>query len=126
MSNTRTYFEKEIKAVVWEIDGFVSPEQFKEVGAETHILRSKNYTKKQLNNIQSMKVLSKEIQLWIDDVWFPAAKKSGLTHFAFVVPNDTFGKVSMDAVNKDAKAKYDINIEYFHDENKAKEWLISQ
>ena len=46
-------------------------------------------------------------------IWFPTAKTPGLKHFAFAVPNDTFGEVSMETVNKDAKEKYGIDIEYF-------------
>ena len=126
MNETKTYFSNELKAVVWEINGFVTTEKFKEVGSETHNLRRKHFVQKQLNNIQDMKVLTKDIQNWIDDVWFPTAKNNGLKYFAFVVPNDTFGKVSMDAVNKDAKEKYGIDIEYFSNEESAKQWLISK
>ena len=126
MKETKTYFSNELKAVVWEINGFLTTEKFKEVGSETHDLRRKHSVKKQLNNIQNMKVLTQDIQHWIEEVWFPTAKTSGLKHFAFVVPNDTFGKVSMDSVNAEAKEKYGIDIEYFTSEERAKQWLISK
>jgi hypothetical protein len=72
-----------------------------------------------------MKVLSKEIQDWIDVTYFPSAKESGLKHFAFIVPKNTFGKLSMEKVNADASKLYEMQIEYFNDENEASRWLNS-
>ncbi|NOQ24912.1 MAG: hypothetical protein GQ564_06065 [Bacteroidales bacterium] len=126
MKESKTYFNEELKIVICEINGFLNTEKFKESGSKSNELLKKYSVCKQLNNIQNMKVLTMEIQAWVDEVWFPKAKISGLKHFAFVVPNDTFGKVSMDTVNADAKAKYGINVEYFTDEEVAKQWLISQ
>ena len=126
MEEIKTYFSNELKAVVMEINGFVTTEKFKEVALETHNLRKKHFVKKQLNNIRNMKILTKEIQLWLNDVWFPAAKSNGLEHFAFVVPNSPFGELSMKEANKEAKKKYGINIEYFTNEESAKQWLISK
>jgi hypothetical protein len=73
-----------------------------------------------------MKILTSETQVWIDEVWFPKAIISGLKHLAFIVPDDTFGKASMDIANADVKEKYGINIEYFTNEELAKQWIINQ
>ncbi|NOQ25450.1 MAG: hypothetical protein GQ564_08810 [Bacteroidales bacterium] len=126
MNETKTFFSSELNAVVLELNGFLKTEQFIEFALESNDLRKKHSVYKQLNNIQNMKVLTKDIQNWLEDVWFPEAKISGLKYFAFVVPNDTFGKSSMDTVNSEATAKYGINIEYFTDKEVAKQWLVSQ
>lgn len=126
MSKTKCYFDNELSAVVLEINGFIAYDDFKLVASETHQLRRKHFVKTQLNNIKNMKVLTGEIQNWIDSDWFPEAKRTGLKHFAFVVPEDTFGKVSMETVNKNASEKYGMEIEYFCDEKNAKEWLGSK
>lgn len=126
MNETKTYFSSELNSVVWDVDGFQKTEKFIETALETMDLRKKHFVNKQLNNIQNMKVLTKDIQVWIEEVWFPKAKISGLKHLAFVVPKDTFGKASMDIVNVDAISKYGINIEYFTNEEQAKQWLVSQ
>jgi len=126
MKETNTYFSNELNAVVWEINGFLNTEKFKESALEAHDLRKKHSVKKQLNNIENMKVLTKDIQIWIDEVWFPQAKSEGLKYLAFVVPNDTFGKISMETVNADAQVKFGINIEYFTNEELAQQWLVSQ
>lgn len=126
MKGTKTYFSSELNAVVWEIHGFINIEKFIESGLESHELLKKYSAKKQLNNIQNMKALSKDIQVWIEEVWFPEAKNSGLKHFAFLVPKDVFSKASIASVNADAKEIYGINIEYFTDEEVAKQWLVKQ
>lgn len=126
MKETKIYFSKELNAVVCDFNGFLNIEKFIEFGLETNKLLIEHSAQKQLNNVQNMKVLTKDAQVWIDEVWYPKAQASGLKYFAFVVPNDMFGKVSMDAVNKNIKEKYGINIEYFADIEKAKQWLISQ
>ncbi|NOQ25558.1 MAG: hypothetical protein GQ564_09385 [Bacteroidales bacterium] len=126
MKETKIYFSKELNAVVCEFNGFLKTEKFIEFGFETNNLLVKHSAQKQLNNVQNMKVLTKEAHAWVDEVWYPKAKASGLKHFAFVVPKDVFGKASMDAVNVNIKEKYGINIKYFTDVEEAKQWLISQ
>ena len=125
MKNTSAHYDSVLNAVIWEITGFVSLEDFKAAGKMTHTLRKKHNTDKQVNNILDMKVLSKEIQNWIDGIYFPEAKESGLKHFAFIVPKNTFGKLSMEKVNSDASKLYNMEIEYFNDESEASKWLNS-
>ncbi len=126
MKNIETYFDDELQSVIWEINGFVSFDDFVTIAKQTHLLRSANNSNKQLNNIKNMKVLSKEIQAWIDKEYFPKAKNSGLKYFAFVVPDNTFGKLSMTTVNNNASKKYNMEIEYFDNEQLAKDWLNSK
>ena len=125
MKNTNAYFNSALNSVIWEINGFVSFEDFKKAGNLTHTLRKKHKTDKQINNILDMKVLSKEIQNWIDSTYFPDAKESGLKHFAFIVPKNTFGKLSMEKVNADASKIYEMEVEYFNNLDEATRWLNS-
>jgi len=126
MKNTNAHYDSTLNAVIWEINGFVSFEDFKTAGKLTHTLRKKHRTNKQINNIKDMKILSKEIQDWIDGVYFPSAKESGLKHFAFIVPKNTFGKLSMEKVNADASKLFNMEIEYFNNANEAAKWLSTK
>jgi hypothetical protein len=126
MKETKIYFNEDIKAVVCEFNGFLKTEKFIEFGLETNNLLVKHSAHKQLNNVQNMKVLTKEAHAWVDEVWYPKAKASGLKHFAFVVPNDVFGKASMDTANANIKEKYGINLEYFSNVEEAEKWLTEQ
>jgi len=123
MNNTTTIYNSDLDIVIWTISGFVNLNDFKEAANNTHQLRKKHNTSKQINDINNMKVLSNEIQEFIDKSYFPNAKSSGLKYFAFVVPENTFGKLSMENVNKGASEKYNMDIKYFNSQEKAIEWL---
>jgi hypothetical protein len=126
MKESGAFYDQETKAAIGMFKGFLTTDKFKSIAEELHEIRKKNNLSKQLNNIEDMKVLTQEVQTWLNDVWFPKAKTTGLKHFAFVVPKDIFGKVSMESANSDSSATQGIEIEYFDDENKAKAWLKSK
>lgn len=125
MKETGAYYDKEIRAAIGVFNGFVATEKFKEVATELHNIRKKNYSTKQLNNISDMKVLSQDVQKWLNEVWFPKAKLTGLKHFAFVIPKDIFGKMSMESSNSNDDITSGIEIKYFDSESSAKQWLSS-
>ncbi len=126
MKESGAFYDQETKAAIGMFKGFLTTDKFKSIADELHEIRKKNNLSKQLNNIEDMKVLTQEVQTWLNDVWFPKAKINGLKHFAFVVPKDIFGKVSMESANADSSTTQGIEIEYFDDENKAKAWLKSK
>lgn len=126
MKDSGAYYDNEIKAAIGIFSGFLTSDRFKEIANELHDIRKKNFSSKQLNNISDMKVLTQDVQKWLNDVWFPKAKVTGLKHFAFVIPKDVFGKMSMESANADTKTTAGIEIQYFDDDNKAKEWLKSK
>jgi len=88
-------------------------------------LKSKQ-SDKQLNDVKRMKPLKKEIQIWMNEVWFPKAKETGLKYMAFVIPDDIFGKMSLEGANKSAPNKFNIEIQYFNDIENAKQWLSTK
>lgn len=126
MNTTTSYYDNEVKAAIGIFKGFVTTEEFKRVAESLHKIRTDNRSNKQLNNIEDMKVLTKEIRTWLQDVWFPEAIKTGLQYFAFVVPNDKVGSLSMKEANKEAQNIPNMEIQYFDNDAKAKEWLMSK
>jgi hypothetical protein len=105
--------------------GFLNREQFALIATKAHEVRAKNSSDKQLANIEDMSTLTKEVQEWINEVWFPQAIKTGLRYLAFVVPKSTLAKMSMKAANQPATEKFPIEIKYFDSESQALEWLTS-
>lgn len=126
MKESGAYYDKDTRAAIGTFSGFLTTEKFKEIAEELHDIRKKNFSSKQLNNIQDMKVLTKEVQEWLNNTWFPKAKITGLKYFAFVVPKDIFGKMSMENANKNTEITNGIEIQYFGDESTAKTWLKSK
>ncbi|MBI9067848.1 MAG: hypothetical protein JEZ09_11190 [Salinivirgaceae bacterium] len=126
MKESGAYYDSDTKAAIGLFRGFVTSDKFKEIANELHEIRKKNYSSKQLNNISDMKVLTQDVQQWLNNVWFPKAKITGLKTFAFVIPKDVFGKMSMESANSNSQITQGIEIQYFDDETKAKTWLNSK
>ena len=126
MKESGAFYDKETRAAVGIFTGFLTSDRFKSIADELHEIRRKNFSSKQMNDIEDMKVLTQDVQKWLNDVWFPKAKITGLKHFAFVVPKDIFGKMSMEAANKDSTVTNGIEIKYFDNQSEAKSWLKSK
>lgn len=125
-TGSNAVYDQSTNAAIGTFIGFLSPDEFKLVANQLlNILETKKI-KKQLNDIKQMKVLKPEVQEWLNTEWFPKAQKIGLRYFAFVVPDDIFGKMSMDGANKNASKVFDIEIQYFNTVENAKKWLISK
>ncbi|NVO09188.1 MAG: hypothetical protein HXX16_04425 [Bacteroidales bacterium] len=119
-------YDIETNAAIGTFVGFLSSDEFKAVANQLlNILETKNL-KKQLNDVKRMKVLKPEVQEWLNTIWFPKAQKVGLRYFAFVVPDDIFGKLSMEGANKNASNAFGVEIQYFNNLDNAKNWLISK
>ncbi|MCT4637279.1 MAG: hypothetical protein N4A72_06190 [Bacteroidales bacterium] len=126
MKESRAFYDQETHSAIGIFKGFLTSDKFKKIAEELHDIRKENDSCKQLNNIEDMKVLSQDVQTWLNDVWFPKAKTTGLKYFAFVVPKDIFGKVSMESANSDEQTTNGIEIKYFDNETDAKNWLKSK
>ena len=115
MKNLSTaVLDTEAQCALLTFKGFLSTSQFIEIAEQAHDLRKNNGSCKQLNDIEDMSVLTQEIQQWLGTVWFPKAIETGLKFFAFVVPKNALGKMSMENANKKADTKKTgIEIEYF-------------
>lgn len=119
------HYDENIDAVIGKYVGFLTPLEFISVAnKQLHIIKTRNLIK-QLNDVKKMKVLKPEIQEYLNNEWFPKAQKAGLKYLAFVVPDDVFGNVSMNTVNRNAN-EFGIEIQYFNNMDNAKNWLISK
>ncbi|HNV53490.1 MAG TPA: hypothetical protein PLH91_00145 [Tenuifilaceae bacterium] len=123
---TNAVYDSRTNAAIGTFVGFLTPDEFKTVANQLLGILETKRLKKQLNDIKQMKVLKPEVQEWLNTDWFPRAQKIGLKYFAFVVPDDIFGKMSMDGANKNAQNAFGMEIQYFNNVDAAKNWLISK
>lgn len=123
---TNAVYDSRTNAAIGTFVGFLTPDEFKAVANQLISILETKRLKKQLNDIKQMKVLKPEVQEWLNTDWFPRAQKIGLKYFAFVVPDDIFGKMSMDGANKNAQNAFGMEIQYFNNLEAAKNWLISK
>lgn len=123
---TNAVYDSRTNAAIGTFVGFLTPDEFKTVANQLLGILETKRLKKQLNDIKQMKVLKPEVQEWLNTDWFPRAQKIGLKYFAFVVPDDIFGKMSMDGANKNAQNAFGMEIQYFNNLDAAKNWLVSK
>ncbi len=116
------YYDAELGCIVAVFRGFASLDQFREA-CELTITNMMRYSASRvLVNLVDMQVLNVDSQKYIQQEWFPKAIKAGLKRMAFVVPQNVFGKVSMENANKEAKS-LPIDMVYFGSIEEASVWL---
>jgi hypothetical protein len=125
MITSGAVYDKETTCAVLSFKGFLTTQQFIDIAEQGHTLRLSNNSKKQLNDIEDMAVLTQDIQKYLKEKWFPKAVETGLKYFAFVVPKNVLGKMSMKGANTEAD-KTGIEIQYFDNLTEAKKWLMSK
>ena len=122
----KVYFDEAIKASIGIFDEDFESDEFRKRATKVLDL-IKNGAKKAINDTSKLKVIDVDDQEWIENIWFPKAIEYGLKYFAFVVPKDVVGKLSMQLANdKQEKEASPITLNYFSDLQSAKEWIKQQ
>ena len=117
----KAYYDSETKAVITDISGSPSLDEFKASAEPILELMKQHKVIKLLNNNLDLEVNSIENQEWTQKVWFPKAGQLGLKYLAFVVPTNVFGQVSAEQTNEKAEEEGAIEIKYFETAETAKE-----
>ncbi|MBN1116912.1 MAG: hypothetical protein JXA77_06900 [Bacteroidales bacterium] len=122
-------FNEEVPCVIWKPSKFMNSDQFKKLmttGIDFYIKKKPDVSNLVwLNDSRDMKVIGKEDQKWLEEFVTNQALKYGLKYIAFVLPENVFGKLIVNAYIKstlDRKAS-ELEIKTFSDYNKAVEWL---
>ncbi|WP_066837005.1 hypothetical protein [Rufibacter ruber] len=118
--------DREIQAVAAVFNGFLKHQEFKAIAERSLLLVQESGYRKILVDTSQAKVIQLKSQHWIDREWFPRAEAAGVTHLAFLTPEDFFGKMSIEATNKLAQQKSRIVIAYFTAAEDARRWLQAQ
>jgi putative lipase involved disintegration of autophagic bodies len=86
----------------------------------THYIKDHGI-KAHLSDHRSLKVLSKEVQDYLQQDWFPTVEKEGLSKIGAVVADDVFAKATVDKVNTVQLGKMTINT--FNSSSECENWL---
>lgn len=81
--------------------------------------------KKCLIDLRKMKVYAPGNTEFIEKEWFPTVRQLGVEAVAFIVPEDVFAKVSMNASHKKAETEGSMKIRNFLKPEEAENWLKS-
>jgi len=124
---TREYvsvgYNKNLNCLCVAMLGFATYEEFVGVAEYEYEMIKKYSIENLLINLQAISIYPPGGQEYIKDVWFGRITTEGIRKVAFVVPEDIFGKISMDEAHKDERNYFDLVVKYFSTEDSAKEWL---
>ena len=116
------YFDEKNEVCIANYSGFLTLEQFQSIATKVQELRISKSSNIQLALVEDLKVLSPEIQAWINSHWFPEAVKTGLRFLGFIIPKSAIATMSMKSANKDVEQNSQIEIRYFPTIEEAIQW----
>jgi len=117
------YLDSKSGSIIGIFEGFLEIEEHQSIGLKILDLAKMNSSKKLVIDTTKLKVMKQETQKWIEEVWFPKAKGLGVSHMAFAVPQDIFGKISTTSVNQKSN---NIMVHHAQSLDNAIDWISKQ
>ena len=114
---------EKIMELVWK--GFADSNDYRQILEETLAASIEKNVRKIVFNAKSLQAITTENQEWTIESWFPTVQSKGIEIFAFVLPDDIFGEVSLQMIADKTKEKYNINSKFFSTNEEALEWIKS-
>lgn len=115
--------DQESNSVKAVFDNYIKEDDFKEFANSILKKVESSGKKKLLYDTRGLKVMPPALQDWINEIWFPQANILGVSHMAFIVPENIFGKISMEQTNSKSEIVGKIEIQYFKNQGSAKDWI---
>ncbi len=88
-------------------------------------LMKANQTGALIGDTRELGAMSEEDQQWSFTDWLTRALEVGYHSFAVIVSSDVFAQMSVEDTLTEVQAKTTVTIQYFDDEEKAREWIES-
>lgn len=110
-----------LKCLIQNWKGFATSEKFREGIQKSVEQFNDKKLNKILSNTKDFGMVKKEDTEWLNNNAMPLLIKNGLKYAAFVVPSNVFSQMSVENFKKDASGP--VEIRYFDDAAKAKQWL---
>ena len=114
-------YDEEIPYIFTEIRGFIKSEKLRYIAQKQLELIELNHCTVLLNDFRKLKLMSRQDQEWIRKFWFPGAEQMGVQQVAFVIPEFSFGELSLNRVCNNLKTN--VQVALFHKPEQARFWL---
>jgi hypothetical protein len=114
--------DTEIPALVFNWKGILPSPAFREVHQKALQLIRNNKLTKILGDTTNMKTMGSEDIAWMNSYWMPSAIEAGLRHGAIIKSNNSFNRMTVDAVVEKVKPE-EVRISYFNNYEAARFWL---
>lgn len=121
----QAYYDEELDAIVETWVTSPTSEEFR-TGMNKIIDMMAHYkTGALLGDTKELGALSEEDQQWSFTDWLTRALEVGYHSFAVIISPDIFAQMSVEDTLTEVQAKTTVTIQYFDDEEKAREWILS-
>ncbi len=118
------FLDKSNNIIVAKWIGFLKPDEVKKgCSFMTRYIENHSLTG-HLSDHRNLKVLSKEVQDYLTQQWFPEVEKIGLRKVGAVVAEDVFAATTVSKVNREAHVG-NLKINMFSSEPECVKWLLN-
>lgn len=116
--------DEKLQCLIQNWKGFATSEQFREgINQSVKFFQEKKNINKLISNTKDFAVVKKDDTDWVANSATPLMVQNGLKYMAFVLPTNVFTQVSVN--NFKSKADDILQIQYFDDLEKSRQWLSS-
>jgi len=119
------YYDAELDAIVETWVTSPTSEEFRTGMNKIIDLMAEHKTGALLGDTKELGALSEEDQQWSFTDWLARALEVGYHSFAVIISSDIFAQMSVEDTLTEVQAKTTVTIQYFGDEDKAREWIKS-
>jgi hypothetical protein len=118
------HLDKSNNVIVAKWIGFLKADEVKKGCAFMTRYIKDNPLHGHLSDHRNLKVLSKEVQDYLTQQWFPEVEKLGLRKVGAVVADDVFAATTVSKVNREANVGQ-LKINMFNSEPECIKWLLN-
>lgn len=113
--------DDKLKCLIQNWRGFANSDKFRDGIKQTEELFKDKTLNKIISNTKDFGMVKKEDTEWVSNQSMPILIERGLKYMAFVVPSNVFSQMSVENFKKQSENV--VQIRYFDDVEKAKEWM---
>lgn len=113
--------DDKLKCLIQNWRGFATSDNFRDGIKKTEELFEDKSLNKILSNTKDFGMVKKEDTEWVSNHSMPTLIERGLRYMAFVVPSNVFSQMSVENFKKQSENV--VQIRYFDNVQKAKEWM---
>lgn len=113
--------EDNIMELTWK--GYVDVDDYRHILDESLTASADKEVQKIIFNARNLEAITNENQEWTIENWFPRVKEQGIKTFAFIMPEDIFGEVSLQMIADKAGEEHNIKNKFFPNSDEALAWI---
>jgi len=123
-ANLVFHLSDSVMEINWK--GFIDYDSYRNILHETLNAVVERDIKKIIFNATELEALTDENREWTYNHWFAKAKENDIDTFAFIMPKDIFGEVSLKMISEEVVKRYKVKKKFFKTPQEALTWIVKQ